>query len=177
MPWLTAAVLAERLTAACDKGELPAVRAALADGANVNEAGLILGSSILRSLPLDSALQQQLYRATAEKHTAAVLMLAHGADPNSRSIMSTACFWATGALFKIVVAAGGDVNRVSGGRPPLFNAVEARNEETARALLEDPRVDLATLHTGMSAEEYARDRNRPGIEVEIAREVRRSLAQ
>ena len=91
--------------------------------------------------------------------------------------MSTACFWATGALFKIVVAAGGDVNRVSGGRPPLFNAVEARNEETARALLEDPRVDLATLHTGMSAEEYARDRNRPGIEVEIAREVRRSLAQ
>ena len=71
--------LADRLVAACHNGDLPSAKAAVADGASVNEEGEALGW--FDSIP---PLEAAVYR---EHHDVVVWLLSHGADPNRDNVV------------------------------------------------------------------------------------------
>ena len=71
--------LADRLATACVNGDLPSARAAVADGASVNEEGDAPGW--FDSIP---PLEAAVYR---EQHDVVVWLLSHGADPNRDNVV------------------------------------------------------------------------------------------
>ena len=110
--------LADRLVAACFYGDLPSVKAAIADGASVEKWGRSprRGAYVL---PLAAAVDQR-------RHDVVVWLLSHGADPNGDRVMQCGAGDTTAAVLQLLVDAGGSVNReglndVWG--PPLFHAV------------------------------------------------------
>ena len=114
--------LADRLAMACYKGDLPSAKAAVADGASVNEKGRALGWGV--DLPLVPAVDQR-------HHDVVVWLLSHGADPNGEGVMWYGAWYSTAAILQLLIDAGGDVNRASGiyGGPPLFTAVEYNSKD------------------------------------------------
>ena len=155
--------LADRLATACYNGDLPSAKAAVADGASVNEKGKTPGWRFW-GLPLAAAVWKQ-------HHDVVVWLLCHGADPNGDVVMFYGAFNSTAAILQLLIDAGGDVNRESGGVPPL-SAVPGRNsEDKVRVLLAQPSLDLTITYNGKTPEQHARDCGRPAVAAMIAREV------
>ena len=71
----------------------------------------------------------------------------------------------------LLIDAGGDVNRESGGWPPLFAAVLFNEPDNVRVLLAQPSLDFTIKFEGKTPEQYARDKGRPALEDMIAQEV------
>ena len=106
--------LADRLVTACDEGDLPSAKAAVADGASVNEEGRTPGWR-RPVLPLAASVARK-------HHDVVVWLLSHGADPNGVDVMFYGARNSTTAILQLLIDAGGDVNRKSSGDPPLFAA-------------------------------------------------------
>ena len=154
--------LADRLVTACAEGDLPSAVAAVADGASVNEQGKAPRWSIAL-LPLVAA-------AANECHDAVVWLLSHGADANGDKVMYHGAYYSTAGMLQLLIDAGGDVNRPSGGQPPLFTAVLGFNSEgNVRVLLAQPSLDLAA--TTSRPHQYARDCGKHAVADAITQEV------
>ena len=155
--------LADRLVTACFYGDLPSAKAAVADGASVNEKGWAPWGG--KPLALEAA-------AFRRHHDVVVWLLSHGADPNGDAVMWYGTYYSTAAILQLLIDAGGDVNRESCGQPPLFTAVRGNNsEDKVRVLLAQPSLDFTIKHKGKTPEQYARDYPRPAVADMIAQEV------
>ena len=154
--------LADRLVTACINDDLPSARAAVADGASVNEQGTAPWGDVV--LPL---------RATVSKqhHDVVVWLLSHGADPNGGNVMFHGIVNGTAAILQLLIDAGGDVNRESHGWPPLFAAVLFNEQDNVRVLLAQASLDFTIKFDGKTPEQYARDKGRPALADMIAQEV------
>ena len=157
--------LADRLVWACANGDLPAVKAAVAAGASVNEKVKTPGVLGVAVFPLATAVRWK-------QHDVVVWLLSHGADPNGDGVMASGAYKSTAAFLQLLVDAGGDVNRESGGQPPLFGAVDGYNsEDKVRVVLAQPSLDCTITCYGKTPEQYARDCARPALADMIAQEV------
>ena len=120
-----------------------------------------------------------LAAAVAHQHRAVVvILLSHGADPNGSGVMGHGAYDSTTEILQLLVDAGGDVNRKSGWRPPIFGAIDTPAGDVAgkvRVLLSQPSLDLTITDGGKTAEQYARERGKTVIASMIAAEVRRAL--
>ena len=152
---------ADRLVMACFGGDLPSAKAAVADGASVNEWGRTHGM-----FPLVAAV-------TNRHHDVVVWLLSRGADPNGDIVMATGAFSSTAGTLQLLIDAGGGVNRESDGEPLLFHALRGYySEDNVRVLLAQPSLDFTvTKCDGCSPEQYARDWDRRAQADMIAREV------
>ena len=160
--------LADRLVTACYCGYLPSIKAAIADGASVNEEGTVrhLG---LRQLPLVAAMKRK-----HQLHHDAVVsrwLLSHGADPNGNGVMYSGASDSTTGMLQLLVDAGGDVNRESGGAPPLFTAVHGNRDDSVRVLLAEPSTHLTVTFDGKTPEQYAHERDSAIVADMITQEV------
>ena len=155
---------AERLVTACYKGDLSSAKAAVADGASVNEEGWVPGWGSVW-LPLASAVFWK-------HHDAVVWLLSHGADPNGVGIMVNCVVNSSAAILQLLIDAGGDVNRESVGQPPLFAAMLGFSEDKVRMLLAQPSTDFTiTNDDSETPEQWARDQGKPALADTIAQEV------
>ena len=148
--------LADRLVTACDNGDLPSAKAAVADGASVNEKG---------KTPWGTLLPAALTCAVVEQpHDVAVWLLSHGADPNGDGVMYCSAYRSTAAILQLVVDAGGDVNgKRHNVEPPLFAVVRTNSEAKVRVLLAEPSLDLTAKFYDKTPEQYALDEGQPGL--------------
>ena len=154
--------LADRLVTACWSGDLRAAQVALVDGASVNEQGRSPSWPGL-SLPLALAVQFKQLRVV-------VWLLARGADPNGDQVMYFGAHFSTEVILQLLLDAGGDVNRNSGGRPPLCTAT---SEGKKLLLLAQPTLDFAaTYYQRKFAEEYARYLSNAALADAVGQEVR-----
>ena len=136
------------LVQACWCHDLPSAEAAIAEGADVNALGK--SREGIAMIPL--------LAAVAHQHVPLVTcLLAHGADPNGNSVMYFCTASGMPDLLRLLIAAGGDVNRASSAWPLLFLAVRENRLDSVHVLLGQPTLDLAATHNGMSPEQFARD--------------------
>ena len=157
--------LADRLVTACYNGDLPSAKAAVADGASVNQKGMAL--EWCSEPPLSAAVDMQ-------HHDVVVWLLSHGADPNGANVMWYGACHSTAAMLQLLIDAGGDVNRecCEEPGPPLFPVVwDGNGEDNVRVLLAQPSLDLTIKCDGESPEENARNADRPAVADMIAQEV------
>ena len=148
---------------ACENGDLPSVKAAVAAGASVNE-GRVPGWGTI--LPLAAAVGRK-------HHDVVVWLLSHGADPNGDGVMNVGAYESTAVTLQLLIDAGGDVNRESLEMPPLCAAVIGNSSEgNERVLLAQPSLDFTIEYDGNSPEQWARDIYRPALAELIAQEVR-----
>ena len=156
----------DRLVAACQHGDFVAAKAAIDAGATDNAPGTPPGS---REGTLPLAL------AAFNNHSALIrLLLYHGADPNGDNVMYECSYFGLPDTLLLLVAAGGDVNRESGGAPPLFNIIETNHgggEEKLRQVLAEPSLDLTATFKGLTPEQYAREWEKPALADAVAVEV------
>ena len=154
--------LADRLVTACANGDIPSAEAAVADGASVNEEGKPpVPAWAGPTLPL---------KATRHVHVV-VWLLSHGADPNGDRVMEYGACSRTAEILQLLIDAGGDVNRDSGGWPPLLWATGSDCEDNVRVLLAQPCLDLDIEYDGNTPEQCARDHFSPVLAELIAHEV------
>ena len=156
--------LADRLVAACRIGDLPSAKTAVADGASVNEAGWCN-----TTLPLVAAVLN-------EHHDVVVWLLSRGADPNGDCVMANGADRVlainnNATILQLLIDAGGDVNRSSSGRPPLFTAVNCNSQDKVRMLLAQPSLDFTVTYEGQTPEQYARAYGTPALTALITHEV------
>ena len=160
--------LADRLVTACSTGDLPSAKAAVVDGASVNEKGKAPGWGGSLVTPLAAAVFKK-------HHDVAVWLLSCGADPNGDDVMRGGSYGSTDVILQLLIDAGGDVNRGTGsyGQPPLFSAVEGDNSKgKLRVLLAQPALDFTIEYDGKTPEQYALEKGRPKVARRIAKEVR-----
>ena len=113
--------LADRLLTACHRGDLPSAKAAVADGASVNEHGNMVGEIVGRTyLPLWGSVMNQHLDVT-------IWLLARGADPNGDSVMWAGAGYSTPEILQLLIDSGGDVNLRTCGWVPLFFTVRNNN--------------------------------------------------
>ena len=155
--------LADRLVTACEKGDLPSAKAAIADGASVNDEGRSTWG--FSGLPMRAAVAEQ-------HHDVVVWLLSHGADANGDVVMWNGTCYSTTAILLLLIDAGGDVNRESGRRRPLFAAVQDGSVGNVRVLLAQPSLDLAIECYCNTPEQYAHYHRKPVLADMIAQEVR-----
>ena len=141
---------------ACRHGDLDAVKACLASGAQLNTAHAHEHGIVLTPLAI----------AAAYERKAVVLhLLSIGADPNGRDVMERGVANGTPDILQLLVDAGGDVNRKDGGRPlPIFTAAASNAGDVVgklRVLLALPAVNLAVTNAGKSPVEHATVRSKP----------------
>ena len=141
---------ADRLVTACCNGDLPSVKAAVADGASVNEKGR--DTNHRTGVPLVAAME-------SGHDDIVVWLLAHGADPNGADVMSCGVTYGAGASggLQLLIDAGGSVNRVSGHWPPLYSAVFWKHDAAVQLLLAHPSLDLTFVLGGQTPEQFARE--------------------
>ena len=160
--------LSDRLATACFNGDIPSAKAAIADGASVNDKG--------EAPDWDGTVLPLVPAVLGKHYDVVVLLLSHGDDPNGDFVMACGAYCSTSAILQLLIDSGGDVNRNSAGQPPLFTAVGSSKGDVdarVRVLLAQPSLDLtAKLTNGKTAEQYARDRNKPALADMIAHEVR-----
>ena len=155
---------ADRLVSACVIGDLPSAKAAVADGASVNEKGAGPGW-VSTQLPLTAA-------ASMQHHDVVVWLLSLGADPNGDSVMYYGARCSTAGTLQLLIDAGGDVNRKSAGMPPLISTVDGDNrEDKTLVLLAQPSLDLTIQYAGHTPEQWARAFGWPAVADIIAQEV------
>ena len=142
--------LAGRLTTACLNGDLPSAKAAIADGASVNEEGKAPGWHSAR-LPLAAAV-------TMRHNDVVVWLLSHGADPNGDHVTGHGALGSTTAILQLLIDAGGDVNRNTGDRPPLFWVIgENDSGDHFSLLLAQPSLDFTVTYDGKTPQQFAHD--------------------
>ena len=153
--------LADRLATACWSGDLLSAKAVLAEGASVNEKGESPWSDAVS--PLEAAVFNH-------HHDVVVWLLSHGADPNGDNVM---CFgaYSTVDILQLLIDAGGDVNRNSSTRPPLFWAVLDCNKDKVGVLLAQPVLEVTVALDGKSLEQFARDDDKPHLADMMSEEV------
>ena len=159
------AMSSSRFVTACSDGDLSFVKAAVADGASVNEEGEDEYGG--KQLPLAAA-------AAVNNYDVVVWLLSHGADPNGDVVMLNGAADSTAAMLQLLIDAGGDVNRESDEVPPLFGAIDGYyndSEANVRVLLAQPSLDLSIKYEGKTPEQYACDMRRPVLANMIAQEV------
>ena len=151
------ASLAHRLLEACSQGDIPAARAAMADGAEVNACEKFM------PLPLVGAVMHNQLAAVA-------WLLSRGARPDSA--MCQGVYAGTTQVLQLLMDAGGDVNRHSDGRTPLAWAVKGPSVHNVLLLLAQPRLDLtAASGDGKTPAQLARDSGKAGVADAITAEV------
>ena len=166
--------LASQLARACDKGDLPSAKAAVADGASVNEKGEVPGWSEPVT-PLVAAV-------ASLRRDVVVWLLSCGADPNADDVIYYGVRYSTPAIVQLLIDTGGDVNRESREELPLFTAIdccsrtaESRDgdgEGKVRTLLAQPSLDVAITRLGDGPVEYAQGHGTRAVAALIAQEVR-----
>ena len=151
---------------ACYSGDLPSAKAAVADGASVNEKGMV---------PAFGGTYLPLAAAVASKQRGVVVwLLSHGADPDGDGVMWYAAITSSADNLQLLLDAGGDVNRKSSGEPPLFAAVRWNKRDNVRVLLAQPCLDFTTTsYEDKAPEQYAHDNGKPAVADMIAQEVSR----
>ena len=92
-------------------------------------------------------------------------------DPNGNLVMYYGAIESTAAMLQLLIDAGGDVNRSSGGEPPLFSAVQAWKVDNVRVLLAQPSLDCTAPREGETPEQCARIIRRCAVANMIAQEV------
>ena len=112
--------LTGRLVTACTTGDLPSVRAAVADGASVNEPGSVEGVYDA-VLPLTAAVERK-------HHDVVVWLLSHGADPNGDKVLYYTATASTPAILQLLIDAG--------GRPGHRKRAVQRDRRTSEQRLE-----------------------------------------
>ena len=101
-----------------------------------------------------------------------VWLLSHGADPNGDVVMYNGAWCSTADILELLIDAGGDVNRMSAGEPPLFTVLDLNNcEDKVRVLLAQPSLDCTIKYCGKTPEEFARNKCKPALADMIAQEV------
>ena len=160
---LGSSALPDRLATACFRGDLPSVTAAVADGASVNERGRTSNWSS-PDLPLTAAVMQK-------HHDVVVWLLSHGANPNGDRVMHFAVSYSTADMLQLMIDAGGDVSRKSNGMLPLFWAMLGNFVDKLRVLLEQPSLNLAVTFGDRTAQQHARDFDKPALAGMITEEV------
>ena len=156
--------LADRLATACSKGDLVSAQAAVADGASVNEKGAVSGWR--SAAPLEAA-------TFSGRRDAVAWLLSLNADPNAPSVMCYGVTYSSPEVLQLLIDAGGDVNRESGGFTPLFKAALHDKRDHARLLLALPSLDLTVTSAGKTAEQFASDNGKAVLAEMIAQEVNR----
>ena len=160
-----------RLVLACDVGDVATVKNAIKNGADVN--GRAKGRDDSPLTPLRAAVARR-------HHAVAAVLLAAGVDPNADDAMACCADTSTPpAILQLLVDAGGDVNRGSGGphpAPPVFLVLRDGQGDPSpclRVLLSEPGLDLAVTDAadGKTAEQYARTKGKPGAADIIRNEV------
>ena len=148
----------DRLVKACIAGDLPSVKAAIGDGASVNEG------SREGWLPLTAAV--------ANKHDDVVAwLLSCGADPNGDCVLFQCVYYGTTALLQLLIDVGSDVNRSSNGQAPVFWSIFKGSEPGLALLLAQPDLDLGPPDAvSKTPEHYARCHDDELADM-IAREV------
>ena len=157
----------DRLVTACENGYLPSAIAAVEEGASVNDKGT--NPHGVTRVPLAAAVFRQ-------HHDVVVWLLSLGADANGDDVMCWGAACSTSDILQLLIDAGGDVNRNSGGEPPLFGAVVGSFgdiECKVRVLLAQPCLDVVATRNGVTPEEYARAMGKPVLADMIAQEVSR----
>ena len=156
--------LADRLVAACSRGDLLSVQAAVADGASVNEKG---------ETPGDLHTYRPLTQAVMCRHDDVVVwLLAQGADPSGDGVLEV-CACRSPKTLQLLVDAGGDVNVKTGAvqQTPLFSAVYYNRVDSARILLAQPSLDFTVANYGQTTEQYLRPRSHLPVALLCAQEV------
>ena len=127
----------DALVTACSNGDLDAVKAALA-GAGLNVKGSNRRGG--QCTPLTAAV-------CGKHHAVVSYLLLLGADPNGDAVMWTSVSESTPDILRLVIEAGGDVNRASYGDLPIFAALATERcdeaTERLRVLLSHPELDLS----------------------------------
>ena len=90
--------------------------------------------------------------------------------------MSLGAYNSTTAILRLLIDAGGDVNRRdSDGEPPLFPAIYCENvddsEDKVHMLLTQPSLDVSIKFEGRTAKQHAYYHDRPHLAEMIAHEV------
>ena len=166
-------MLAERLVDACQRGDFPAAAAAIVEGAGVND------EADSRSVEMIGTVYSPLCAAVCARHAALVLHLLHlGADPDGTNVMQCASD-ANDApeILQLLVDAGGDVSRWSGGERPIFTALGSATPEQAGALavlLAQPtlQIDLKSRYNQSLEEVLERLRYPAAVAAMVRQEVR-----
>ena len=164
---------ADRLVVACFNGDVGSAAAAVSAGACVNDAG---------SAPDGWGSHVPLWAAVAnEHHDVVVWLLARGADPNldAGSVLDYGICYSSPGILQLLIDAGGSVNRDyavtaaggASGRPPLFLATYWSRDDMVRVLLAQPGLDVAAVRGGKTADEEAREDDKPALARLIAEEV------
>ena len=157
--------LADRLVVACRNGDVPGARAAIADGALVNDKGMAEGWTG-KAYPMWLAVYYRNPYIVA-------LLLSHGADTSP--VMDTAAYYGNATVLQLLIDAGGDVNQKdpSGTWLPLFGAIRRGRSDMKRAkiILSHPSADLHVLHHGQTTVQFARQYNNEPIAVALEQEV------
>ena len=152
---------------ACFHGDLQSAKAAVADGASVNQsettrrAGSIIAE--LPELPLAVAV------ATNADRDVVQWLLSVGADPNGHMVMPYCATTASTDILQLVVDAGGGEG--CGVLLPLLLAIAYKRTNNVRLLLAQP--SLAITDGGVFLETHARGEGCHGLADIIAREVSR----
>ena len=145
-------------------GNLPSAKAAVANGASVNEEGKATAFSS-KELPLNAAVYN-------DHDDVVVWLLSHGADPNGDAVMWCGAACSTADMLQLLIDAGGDVNRKSDGLAPLISAVDGDNcERVVPVLLAQPSLYFTIKYAGITLEQYAHDYGTPAVAAMIAQEV------
>ena len=109
-----------------------------------------------------------LVQAVTHGHAVIVShLLSAGADANADMVMYTGAYYGSAALLRCLIAAGGDVNRASGGDLPLFTVIDSWSDvdgpSRLHALLAVPDIDLTLTKASMTPPQYARYRGKPAM--------------
>ena len=149
------ALLQSRLVRACERGDIAGVQAALALDADVNAAGSpALGLPVL-----------PLRAAVCSRNVELVQLLLSAESPTRRAsangdgVMWQAAFNGTPDILRLLIGAGGSVNKKSNGELPVFVAIRACRGDLGvvqELLRAHPAVDLAVTNaSGQTPEQYA----------------------
>ena len=156
----------EQLVAACERGDLPSAKAAVALGACINgpDAGLTPSTFMV---PLAAAVHSR-------HRDVAVWLLSQGANPNYDGVMPSGAHTSTPDILQLLIDAGGELTVGVGGTPPLFAALSFVREDNVRVLLAQPSLDLTYKYEGKTPEQYARETHwvPPALADVVAEEVR-----
>ena len=159
--------LQDQLATACGKGDLAAVKAAIASGASVHSEGKndVFG---IDEMPLAAA-------AGCHHQPVVLHLLSVGADPNGRDVMSAGVLSGTPEILQLLIDAGGHLNTSNGLvlAPPVFscNIAGGDAEGKLRVLLAEPGLGLAASFGGHDPVENALYHEKPALAAMIRDEV------